>query len=195
MTTGTMSTDALATLGTTIGAAAKRDAIHLAIDPVFAGEQLAPGTRVIVHNRVARKAIPGFEIGIVDPFLTRDVVPGERFWLVILPRTIQSLRHVWSHPCLPDEPSAEPSGENGEIEHMRKQSENWLRGFCERSACPDYEYVISEIAESCAYFKPEGSLSLGRDAQGEIPPEFWDHVEIVLGRSIPNRPTYFSCSC
>lgn len=35
------------------------------------------------------------------------------------------------------------------------------------------------------------------DAHGEIEPEFWDHVEIVTGFSMPqaDRPVGFSCSC
>jgi hypothetical protein len=37
----------------------------------------------------------------------------------------------------------------------------------------------------------------GRDAHGEIPPEFWDHVEVVTGKKIgpEDRAQYFSCSC
>ena len=195
---GTMATDALATLGTIIGADARRDAIHLAVDPAIAGEQLAPGQRVVVYGGVARRAtwpevIAGREIGIVDPFLSMTVEPGERFWLVVLPRTIRSLRHVWTHPGLPDEPMAgiavkDASGGD------RAHSEGWLRDFCARSDCPDYEYVMSAIADSID-FLDEGSLSLGRDASGEIPAEFLDHVEVVLGRSVSGRPTYFSCSC
>jgi len=35
------------------------------------------------------------------------------------------------------------------------------------------------------------------DAHGDIPNEFWDHVEIVLGRKIrpQERAVGFSCSC
>jgi hypothetical protein len=36
---------------------------------------------------------------------------------------------------------------------------------------------------------------LGRDASGQIPPEFWDHLEIVTGVKQNKRPNYFSCSC
>ena len=42
----TVHTDALETLGTIIGPEEKRDAIHLAVYPVCAGERLAPGSHV-----------------------------------------------------------------------------------------------------------------------------------------------------
>ncbi len=39
-------TDALHTLGSIIGESEKRDAIHLAVEPVVAGERLTPGQNV-----------------------------------------------------------------------------------------------------------------------------------------------------
>lgn len=38
-----VTTDALETLGTIIGTSEGRDAIHLAVEPVEAGERLSPG--------------------------------------------------------------------------------------------------------------------------------------------------------
>lgn len=35
----------------------------------------------------------------------------------------------------------------------------------------------------------------GRDAHGEIPDEFWTHLEIATGKKPPHKPKYFSCSC
>jgi hypothetical protein len=54
-----------------------------------------------------------------------------------------------------------------------------------------------------SYGAPEWSLEegylnfVGRDAHGEIPPEFWDHVEVVTEKKIPTnkRASYFSCGC
>lgn len=100
-------TDALETLGTIIDENQKRDAIHLAVEPVVAKEHLVAGDHVTVDGR---KSLPysSEAVGIVDPFLKRNfslylnfVREGERFWLVLYPRTIKSLRHVWEHPAFP----------------------------------------------------------------------------------------------
>ena len=93
-----VSTDALETLGNIIGPNEKRDAIHLAVEPVIAQEILYPG------QNVGADGTTNNPVGIVDPFLkVSKVYPGQRFWLVIYPRQINSLRHVWSHPAFPDE--------------------------------------------------------------------------------------------
>ncbi len=96
-----VSTDALETLGMVIGDGEKRDAIHLAVEPTLATETVYPGQHVNAQG-LAR----GDLIGIVDPFLKGAVHPGQRFWLVIYPRMIHSLRHVWTHPSFEDEPEA-----------------------------------------------------------------------------------------
>jgi len=74
-----------------------RDAIHIAVAPVKAAQQLTPGEHVglVGINTVAPC---DKNIGIVDPFLTRIVEPDERFYLFLYPTTITSLRHVWVHP-------------------------------------------------------------------------------------------------
>lgn len=97
----TVHTDALATLGTIIGPEEKRDAIHLGVVPVIAAEDLLPGQHIgFVEGGVGRAAK---NIGIVDPFIDGPVRKGERFWLIVYPRKITSLRHVWTHPDVPDD--------------------------------------------------------------------------------------------
>lgn len=96
-------TDALETLGTIIGDSEKRDAIHLAVEPVEAGEWLVPGQDISLVNGKAFNRT-GKHIGIVDPFIKEPIAPGQKFWLVVYPRMITSLRHVWTHPSFPDVP-------------------------------------------------------------------------------------------
>lgn len=97
-----VTTDALATLGTLIGDSEKRDAIHLAVEPVECGARLLhAGEHVKLVDGKAHKCPPGKGVGIVDPFLEMEVIKGEKFWLVVYPRQITSLRHVWDHPSFP----------------------------------------------------------------------------------------------
>jgi hypothetical protein len=98
------STDALETLGMIHFKPEARDAIHLAVEPIEAGMDLEVGSDVGV-GADGKAYHKGYEfrvinpVGIVDPFLPRSVKKGERFWLVVYPRMITSLRHVWSHPA------------------------------------------------------------------------------------------------
>ena len=75
---------------------AKRDAVHIAVAPVIAGQELAPGNHVGLVDGKASMETNDF-IGIIDPFLTSDVEEGQRCWLYLYPNTVQSLRHVWTH--------------------------------------------------------------------------------------------------
>lgn len=101
-----VATDALETLGTIITEKEKRDAIHLAVYPAIAGGCFSPSDRVHLGPDGKAYAAGGRSgneaTGIVDPFLERNVFPGDRFWLVLLPRTVKSLRHVWEHPAFPE---------------------------------------------------------------------------------------------
>lgn len=96
-------TDALETLGTIIGDNEHRDAIHLAVEPVEAGEWLVPDQADILVNGKAFNRT-GKHVGIADPFLKEPIAPGQKFWLVVYPRMITSLRHVWTHPAFADVP-------------------------------------------------------------------------------------------
>lgn len=118
-------TDALETLGLIHFKPEKRDAIHLAVEPVKANEDLKPGQRIGIvwdtygvawaipagtdyaagyqdeHGMPVIKQAPYH--GIVDPFLLNGPKEGESFWFVMRPREVRSLRHCWSHPDFPEE--------------------------------------------------------------------------------------------
>ena len=191
-----VTTDALETLGTIITAKEKRDAIHLAVENVVAQEELEPGEHVGADG--TRKN----PVGIVDPFLTKPVRPGQRFWLVIYPRQIHSLRHVWTHPAFPDPAELDEIKDRTLDEWARvDKSEAWLRDFCNTHACPPYEEVVDTAVKALAHggkldhWAGEYLHFNGSDARGDIPDEFWDHMEVVTGKRFPVRPTGFSCSC
>lgn len=111
-------TDALDTLGSVIGPNEKRDAVHLAVVPAVAAHRLYPGDHVGFYYgtntavKVTGNGAPK-RIGIVDPFLEGRIEKGDMFWLMIYPRKITSLRHVWTHPDVPEEPAPAPPKSNG----------------------------------------------------------------------------------
>lgn len=78
----------------------KRDAVHIAVAPVKAGQDLHPGEHVVLVDGWAMSGhhVKTPSIGIVSPFLKTFVRRGERFWLILYPGTVTSLRHVWTHP-------------------------------------------------------------------------------------------------
>ncbi len=193
-----VATDALATLGTIIDETAKRDAIHLAVIPMEAKEQLRPGDHVQVNAGGAVRTTVGDGVGIVDPFLHEDVRFGQIFWLVLYPRTITSLRHVWTHPAFSDNDTVEVGPPPD-----KAASEKWLRDYCTQTFWEGYdEILLRSLAVSKLYLK---AIERAGDADyitfpsqassGAIPAEFWDHAEVVLGFKINHRPTWFECDC
>lgn len=178
-----MLNEALDSLGMKIGPGQQPDAIHLAVMPAEAAHEMLPGEPVGLEE--GKASLSAKHIGIVDPFLTDPVQEGEHFWLVINPRTITSLRHVWTHPDI----------ESDEAEDQKARSEQWLRNFINGADCPGYERVMGEVLDPSGW-EPELYMHFnGLDAHGEIPDEFWKHAEIVTGQQITIRPKYFSCAC
>ena len=107
--TNRVATDALLTLGHILDhTETGRDAIHLAVVSVEAAHMLLSNQRIGLgaNGKATANLPPEKKTGVVDPFLEEPVQKGERFWMVLKPRTIYSLRHVWSHPDFPDEGEA-----------------------------------------------------------------------------------------
>jgi hypothetical protein len=127
-------------------------------------------------------------VGIVDPFLQQNVKPGEHFWLVVYPRQITSLRHVWTHPAFDSKP--EPM----DASSPKALSEVWLRDYA-ATLREDYSKMLERTHE---YLENDDYWSEGEKFEGErLPDEYWDHYQNVTGRMIPSdqRYSFFSCSC
>lgn len=179
-------TDALDTLGTIIGESEARDAIHLAVEPVIAGQNLKPGQHVgfMPDRRVGVGYDP---VGIVDPFLKTPVKEGERFWLLVYPGQITSLRHVWTHPAF-DEANGRPRTT------PMSRSERWLRNFADELDV-DYDEMIMRAGR---YLDRHDYWNGGDRFEGvDFPEKFWDHYENVTGRTVDegDRWSFLTCSC
>lgn len=196
-------------LGKVITKGQKRDATHIAVCPVWAGEgeTLKPGDHIRLvagSDRIVVKCGPEESIGIVDPFLL-EVPEYACFWMWLKPGTITSLRHDWSHPAFPQEDYLSRS----ELQFSKEESEAWLREFCKYVDCPGFDIVIAaatnkKLESVDPEYYPEAYTNDGeylyfggRDAHGNIPQEFWWHVENYTGVEIPyeKKATEFTCSC
>jgi hypothetical protein len=190
-----VTTDALQTLGTIIGETEARDAIHLAVEPVVAVHPLKPGEDVgFVDGGVGVCANP---VGIVDPFLKQRVKAGERFWLVVYPRQITSLRHVWSHPAFDDQSARKVDDKETTL---KTASKRWLDDYAANLIVDlddliyhAREYVEDKRNGGWGNFWIEG----GRFEGVSLPEEFWDHFERYTGEKVTQneRGYFFSCSC
>lgn len=208
----TVATDALATLGTIIGAGEKRDAIHLAVEPVIAGENLDPGHHIRVENGVAFRATKGLGLGIVDPFLADFVKKGERFWFIMYPREVKSLRHVWTHPAFSDEVvvtvTVEPAVE------MKTKTVPQAAAVSRETQIASAKHRIALIAfalgdgmdydklmDAAREWLDNEQYCVQYDAQSWQDKfnseEFWPLYEIVTGRmpAADKDRGFFSCSC
>lgn len=187
-------TDALDTLGTIITVNEKRDAIHLAVEPVIAGEDLEPGMHVRLVGGKAYVTKVGKGVGIVDPFLEEGPYEGQMFWLVVYPRQIKSLRHVWEHPSFP----------------KSSQTVNNTSPTQNLEAIKDAKKAITIIAESIEatydelmraahdYYDNDEMWNEGERFEAidnSIPDEFWAHYSTVTGKPYKDLGHFLSCSC
>ena len=178
-------TDTQQTIGKLLPEDAQRDAIHIAVAPIVACERLSPGEHVGLDEsgcgRVSR-SVAG-PVGIVDPYLTAPVEPGQRFWLFLYPNTITSLRHQWEHPAF-----KAPTPE---------ESEQWIREFAERI---DKTYNALMRAADGLLKKNEYEFDNSesyKDVEDDDWETFWEHYGRVRGVVVPKdrRWAPYSCAC
>jgi hypothetical protein len=180
-------------LGELVEGERERDAVHVAVIPVVAGAHLQPGQRVrLVDGRALPVPTGATGVGVVDPFLTFDNVRhGERFWLLLYPGTITSLRHEWAHPAFPRVSDGEG----------KDSAERWLKTFAAENdigfrtlvdACLEGGYHSLGHNETASQ---QMSESLSNPLVAEL---LWRHMEVYTGqRFAPDHRdgTYFGCAC
>lgn len=176
-------------LGEFPGPGDTRDAIHVAVIPVRAGETLSPGSWVHMKDDRAYEVIPPRAIGVVDPYLVNAwVQPGQAFWLCLKPQTITGLRHRWSHPAFADVSEELPSKEDvfaeaqKVVEHVAER-----RGVTtnELMAAADRYVFMDEMTDD--RFKEDDNST------GEWH-EFWKAWALLTGQAPPtSMSTPYTC--
>lgn len=174
-------------LGRVIEGEAQRDAIHVAVAPVKAGERLYPGQHVGFANNGDVETVWAREkpIGLVDPYLTGPVQPGERFWLFLYPGSASVVRHDWTHPAFNPPPK---------VATPKDDAESKLREYGGSVDCP-YDMLM----DGARRYLLEGEYLIqgGRWEGAYIDDAFWDLYEIVTETKVPQseRGNFLSCSC
>lgn len=188
--------DATATLGTIHSKQELRDAVHLAVYQVTASEKIKPGQPISVNEE--NKAFidkSGKALGIADPFLTSPVKYGDKFWLILNPGMITSLRHVWEHDAFKtakEEINNMPKGTDGDCNHST--SHDFINNLAET-----LEIDFDDLMEHASNYIAHGNYyNGGYQAEGEYASdEFWDHYEKLTGKTVSDndRGNFISCSC
>ena len=178
------------TIGTVLPGALDRDAIHIPVIAVQASIKLSPGQHVGLSGDDCNP------VGIVDPYLTNVVNIGEYFWLMVYPRTITSLRHIWTHPNIPEDKTTRVTFKSIDLDkqHAKQEAEKWVREYAE-SIGLSYTLLMDGAKD---YIDHDYSISYGGLLEGvSTDPKFWDNYEIILDCkvNINKKDSFFSCSC
>jgi hypothetical protein len=179
-------------LGQIITGDSHRDAIHIAIAPVIAGEDIYPGSEVGLKYGtkdvvVVKDSVYGLKpVGIVDPFLKHYVKKGEKCYVCLFPNTVTGLRHEWTHPAF------------DEKQKPTNESELWLREFADKWSM-QYETLLVEAKTKDGYAT---ALGIDLHSSTELDPGdeklFWYHMEQIHGKKFDEKHRenfWWSCSC
>ncbi len=170
-------------LGKILTGPQERDAVHIAVAPVIADHQLFPGQAIgFIPGSTERVSWGENPIGIVDPFLK------ERVMMFLLPNTITSLNHHWSHPAFDNMSTAAP------LTKPQSSSRIWIESFAARVGLT-YRDLMDGARDWIAY---GDYLSRGDLLESEyVPDEFWEHYQAVTGATVKEdkQHSFFTCSC
>lgn len=174
-------------LGEVIRDPQKRDAIHIAVAPVIADEELKPGQHVgfTESQNMVRVGSQSRHIGIVDPFLKHAVYEGDQFWMFLYPNTVTGMRHEWEHPDFKPHHTPDPD------------AEKWLCDFA-----TDLGLSLEVLIDAAWQFIKHGEdhcLSFDTpDMVWDSRVEFWKHFESYTGEKVSGLKKdemFFRCSC
>ncbi len=180
----------LGELITEAGAQNQRDAVHIAVVPVMAMQQLSPGDHVGVSpDGKAAHAAYSPHVGIVDPFLRGTVRPEQTFWLCLYQGQVTTLRHEWTHPAFPNvrhDDTASVKAARDRMTTFASECEQTLEDFLE-----NLKRAV-EDEKTTGW----GSVSTGNNQGVEPYAGFWNDFQDLTGVKLDREPEIgFSCSC
>lgn len=174
----------------------KKDAIHVAIATVKAGEDLSPGDWVGFQDQEGVAFKDAHWLGIVNPFSNGPVKKGQDFQLYLKPNSVTSLTHQWEHPLFNRDPD------------RIAIAENWLKFVCnyneywgeQEEEYDNYSRIVRDFKAGDLGFWASGddfSEKYNSNKDG-FRKKFWDNLEVVTGvmaTKEQREQEYFSCSC
>ena len=172
-------------LGSTPNETDQRDAVHVAVIPVIAGEWLAPGSQVGLTTPGNLELVGNVPnpIGVIDPFLREPIGKGERAWMLMYPGIVHPIRHEWSHPALT---SAE----------VMAEAKHWLGNFAREFMDWSYEELMRNVCEHCLTGKEFEVSESTRNSWYKVRAKFWKHYATVTGDHNEDRDSFMLyCSC
>ena len=185
-------------IGQILPASSERDAIHIAVAPVVAGQVLYPGQHIGLdaEGRATTGTPPSDPctlIGIVDPFLPGRVDPEQRCWMFLYPNTITSLRHQWTHPAFAESPTLARNFKT--IPGTMVASVNWLADFAK-----DLGLSYNNLLEVLDEYQRTGTMyGFGQDLPERVYDDralMWKHYATVRNLVTPRDSDIpFSCAC
>jgi hypothetical protein len=187
--------DKIPKLGNLITDEQYRDAVHIAVSPVTAGEYLAPGQFIGFTGSAHTVGVDAKKIiGIVDPFLKHGVEEGQQFYMFLLPNTITSLRHEWTHPDFEKEDELAAMEPTFFKLKGAAAEEKWVTDFADNIGS-DYNEIMAAADDYLAHGE---YLVRGGTFEGySVPDEFWDKYEAIKRKKVEEneRGSFLSCSC
>lgn len=185
-------------LGIILDGPAERDAVHVAVVALQAGETLYRGQKVRLSPTEKTVALSGEEkldaVGIVDPFIPKMFIStGTWFWCLLTPGTVTGMRHEWKHPLFSNIDSIPTKVDSAE-------SLKWLQNFADK-----WNFDFSEMVEAATSTSEwRYVVAQGKDLHGkeELDPGdydlFWEHIEAYTGQKFSESHREgmgWSCSC
>lgn len=170
----------------------QRDAIHVAVLPVIAGERLVVGQSVEFvpgSTDTVRAADQYSRIGIVDPYLSSyrdEILEGHKFWMFLNPQSITSLRHDWTHPLIDRTAKSD-----------KEASRAWIEQFA-KELCQTYERLMDDARD---FNDNEDYIYDNSERYKEVDYTkwklFWHHYGVVAGETIQRDGDQcpYTCSC